>query len=276
MRHPNVGLSLSILPERLEAESEVEFPPPAFCQVKRFPDGPRQIGLRDGNLQAYRFNRGTISDGVLGFVGSAFSVHGIFSVLPSGFWFCESGKMLQNQSVSSMGKTPHMHPQGFQSINYSAMKDNKSTKLQGEPASARLKDQTAASPRILVVEDDIDVRHLNLEVLIGSGYQVDAAADGAAAWDALIADSYDLMITDNNMPKLTGVELLKKLRSARMELPVIMATGVLPTEEFTRCPWLQPAATLVKPYTVDALLEKVKAVLREANSDPGQLEPSPE
>jgi len=173
-----------------------------------------------------------------------------------------------------MGKTPHITRKVFPFILYSAMKDN--IPSQGEPACVLLQDQTAASARILVVEDDIDVRHLNLEVLIGSGYQVDAAADGAAAWDALIADSYDLMITDNNMPKLTGVELLKKLRSARMELPVIMATGVLPTEEFARCPWLQPAAMLVKPYTVDALLEKVKAVLRAANSEPAQLEPPPE
>jgi DNA-binding response OmpR family regulator len=120
--------------------------------------------------------------------------------------------------------------------------------------------------RILVVEDELHIRQLNTGVLIRSGYQVDAAEDGAAGWEALNADSYDLMITDNKMPRLTGVELLKKLYANRMALPVIMATGDLPTEEFTRYPWLQPAATLLKPYTIAELLGTVRKVLREADS----------
>jgi hypothetical protein len=61
----------------LETESEVEFPSPAFCQVESFPHGILQIGLRDGNLQAHRFNRRPVLDGVLGFVGSVFCIHGI-------------------------------------------------------------------------------------------------------------------------------------------------------------------------------------------------------
>jgi DNA-binding response OmpR family regulator len=131
---------------------------------------------------------------------------------------------------------------------------------------APLQSQTNPPHQILVVEDDISIRRLLTEVLSRCGYAVDAAEDGAAAWEALNADSYDLMITDNSMPKVTGVELLKMLRAARMELPVIMATGILPTQEFARYPWLQPAATLVKPYSIEALLGAVKKVLREANS----------
>jgi Response regulator receiver domain len=55
--------------------------------------------------------------------------------------------------------------------------------------------------RILVVEDDISIRRLSTEMLIRSGYQVDAAADGAAGWKALQGKSYDLVITDNFMPE---------------------------------------------------------------------------
>ncbi|MGA2788345.1 MAG: response regulator [Verrucomicrobiota bacterium] len=120
--------------------------------------------------------------------------------------------------------------------------------------------------RILVVEDEPHIRQLNIGVLIRSGYDVDAAEDGAAAWEALNADSYDLMITDNKMPRLTGIELLKKLYAHRMALPVIMATGESPAEEFTRCPWLQPAAMLLKPYTIEEFLGTVKRVLREVDS----------
>jgi two-component system alkaline phosphatase synthesis response regulator PhoP len=149
------------------------------------------------------------------------------------------------------------------------MKDNKISQA-GELSSTPLQFQTNPPHRILMVEDDISVSLLNTEILTRSGYEVDAAKDGAAAWDALNVDSYDLMITDNSMPRMTGLELLKKLRAARMEMPVIMATGVLPTREFTRSPWLRPAATLVKPYTVGELLRTVKKVLREAESTDGE------
>jgi DNA-binding response OmpR family regulator len=147
------------------------------------------------------------------------------------------------------------------------MKGN-GTSCIGEPAGVPLPPSTNPPPRILVVEDDVLIRKLNTRLLLGSGYEVDAAADGAAAWRALNADNYDLVITDNNMPKVSGVELLKKLRAARMALPVIMATGAFPHEEFTRCPWLQPAATLLKPYTPAEMLSTVEKVLREADSTP--------
>jgi twitching motility two-component system response regulator PilH len=126
-----------------------------------------------------------------------------------------------------------------------------------------------------VVEDDDDLRQVNARTLIHSGYAVDAAEDGAAAWEALQANRYDLVITDNNMPRLTGIELLKKLHATRMALPVILATGTLPKEEFTRNPWLQPVATLLKPYTVEELLGTVKEVLRATINACEQIGPPP-
>ncbi len=138
-------------------------------------------------------------------------------------------------------------------------------------------DQPSPPHRILVVEDDGDLRRLNTEVLIHSGYVVDTAGDGAAAWEALQAHRYDLLITDNNMPRLTGMDLLKKLRSARMELPVIMATGTLPTQELEQNPWLEPVARLAKPYATDRLVATVKEVLQTApakNNRP-HLNPKP-
>jgi DNA-binding response OmpR family regulator len=126
---------------------------------------------------------------------------------------------------------------------------------------ACLPDRAKPLHRILVVEDDGDIRRLNTEVLLQSGYHVDSASDGAVAWDTLQQKNYDLMVTDNEMPKVTGIDLLKKLCAARVALPVIMATGVAPKDEFARHPWLQPAALLLKPYTVDELLWVVKEVL---------------
>jgi two-component system OmpR family response regulator len=129
--------------------------------------------------------------------------------------------------------------------------------------------------RILVVDDDDDIRRLNTEVLIQFGYHVDAAEDGAAGWEALQLKSYDLLVTDNNMPKVSGVELLMKLRAARMALPVIMATATLPKKDLTRYPWLQAAITLPKPYTVDELLGTVKEALHATSGVRVDITPPP-
>ena len=136
----------------------------------------------------------------------------------------------------------------------------------GESASAPTQCQANPSNRILVVDDDISIRELSAEVLIPSGYQVDTAEDGAAGWEALQANRYDLLITDNKMPKVSGVELVKKLRSARMTLPVVLASSAIPTEELSQNPSLQLADTLLKPFTIDELLGTVKQVLRASDS----------
>ena len=119
-----------------------------------------------------------------------------------------------------------------------------------ESLGAQSRCQATPANRILLVDDEMDIRQVNAEVLRRYGYQTQTAADGAAAWEALQANSYDLLITDNSMPKVSGVELVKKVRSAHMTLPVILATSALPpAEELDRIPWLQPVATLVKPFS---------------------------
>jgi DNA-binding response OmpR family regulator len=116
--------------------------------------------------------------------------------------------------------------------------------------------------RILVVDDDADTRQLSIDVLAGSGYDVEWAKDGAAGWEALQANDYSLVITDNKMPRMTGVEMIGKLRAATMAVPVIMATRILPEHEFARRPWLKPEASLERPVSNDLLLATVKKVLR--------------
>jgi DNA-binding NtrC family response regulator len=113
-----------------------------------------------------------------------------------------------------------------------------------------------------VVEDDGDIRRLSTDVLVRCGYHVDAAKDGDGAWNAIQLNCYDLIVTDNDMPMVSGVDLLKKLHAARMAVPTILAAGILPVDEFTRSPWLQPAAMLFKPYTLAELMGTVRQVLR--------------
>jgi DNA-binding response OmpR family regulator len=144
-----------------------------------------------------------------------------------------------------------------------------------DPTHEPLQSQLNSRRRILVVEAEHDLRQLTAEVLIDDGYQVDVAEDGAAAWFALQRSEYDLLITDQFMPKVSGVELLRKIHGARMTLPVIMATRIMPTWEFALHTWLQPVKMLLKPYSFEKLLGMVKNVLHESSGTRSESAPSP-
>ena len=116
--------------------------------------------------------------------------------------------------------------------------------------------------RILVVDDEPAIRRLNSDLLMEAGYEADAVADGVMAWDNLKRNHYDLLITDNLMPKMSGVELLEKLHACHRSVPVIMATGTIPAEEIKCQPWFRIATVLLKPYSMQDLLEAVRNSLR--------------
>ncbi|HWW02907.1 MAG TPA: response regulator [Candidatus Acidoferrum sp.] len=145
----------------------------------------------------------------------------------------------------------------------------------GASAAPQAAGQTRPSKRILVVDDDLSIRRSCARVLSCSGYQTETAEDGAAAWEALQDNDYDLLITDNRMPRVSGVELVKKVRSAHMRLPVILASGDLPAQELDGNAWLQSVATLAKPFSGDELLGTVEKVLHEADRACEQIEPPP-
>lgn len=127
------------------------------------------------------------------------------------------------------------------------------------PAAVR---EGRSGARILVVEDDGDVCETIGRLLRHAGYQVDSANDGEAGWDALLHYRFNLLVTDNRMPRLTGVELIGRLRASGSSLPAILASGTLPWEEQDAPQELLPMATLEKPFTGVQLLAKVRAALR--------------
>ena len=115
--------------------------------------------------------------------------------------------------------------------------------------------------QILLVEDDDLIRQMLSRVLLASGYKVDVAEDGEAGRAALQWGNYDLLITDHNMPKLTGVGLVQKLWSARMSLPVILMSGAMPREDLETHSWLEFVALLAKPFSTELLLATVRTAL---------------
>jgi DNA-binding response OmpR family regulator len=111
------------------------------------------------------------------------------------------------------------------------------------------------------VDDDDDVLSLYALTLAGAGYSVDTATNGEQGWEALCATDYDLLLTDNDMPRLTGVELVARLHRAGMTLPVIIASGsiALPEEDDGRR--LGLTMVLHKPFGINELLGAVRQVV---------------
>ena len=151
------------------------------------------------------------------------------------------------------------------------MTDNELVQTGGLASAPLLRPTHLSPPRILVVDEDSDLRLLYTEVLVRPGYHVDAAEDGAAALKALRVNNFNLLITEHSLPTLTGVELVRTLRAARMALPVIMAAARLPVHELARNPSLQPVAVLPKPFYLSQLLETVRVVLRATVSPREQI-----
>jgi two-component system sensor histidine kinase and response regulator WspE len=89
-------------------------------------------------------------------------------------------------------------------------------------------DQTAVAPRqrILVVDDSLTVRAVQRQILEQHGYEVDVAVDGMDGWNAVRTGRYDLVITDVDMPRLDGIELVRRIRrEPRLQgLPVLVVS----------------------------------------------------
>ena len=117
--------------------------------------------------------------------------------------------------------------------------------------------------RILVVDDDSEQLDSSVAVLVGFGYEVETASDGAEGWAAIQANDYDLVVTDNKMPRMTGLEMIEKVRSSARVVPVLMATRHLPAFEFSLKPWLIPEGQLRRPVSGEVLLRAVQTVLHE-------------
>ena len=83
-----------------------------------------------------------------------------------------------------------------------------------------------ASKRVLVVDDSLTVRELERKLLLSRGYQVSVAVDGMDGWNALRAESFDLLITDIDMPRMDGIELVTLVRQdpSLRSLPVMVVS----------------------------------------------------
>ncbi|WP_084584516.1 response regulator transcription factor [Sphingomonas azotifigens] len=116
--------------------------------------------------------------------------------------------------------------------------------------------------QILVVEDDAELRAQLSAQLQAQGHAVVAVEDGRAAITALAEASYDVLLLDRMLPTVDGVEVLRRIRAEGVETPVILLTALGLTQE--RVEGLDAGADdyLVKPFELDELNARIRAVLR--------------
>lgn len=120
------------------------------------------------------------------------------------------------------------------------------------------------SPRTLVVEDDSAIRRGVLDALRAAGHQPTEAARGDVGLQLALSGDFDLLLLDMVLPGNSGWEILRVVRAARPELPIIVLTAC--GAENQRVDGLQLGADdyVVKPFSLRELLARVDAVLRRA------------
>jgi two-component system sensor histidine kinase and response regulator WspE len=131
--------------------------------------------------------------------------------------------------------------------------------------------RAAAKKRVLVVDDSITVREVQRQILRTHGYQVEVAVDGQDGWNKVRAEPFDLVISDVDMPQVTGLELVRRIRDdyALRDLPVIVVSYKDRDEDRLRALEAGANSYLTKSSFHDhAFLEAVTALIGTGVSRP--------
>ena len=117
--------------------------------------------------------------------------------------------------------------------------------------------------RVLVVEDERDLNHILVTTLSAEGYTADACYDGVEALDYLAGAEYDVVILDLMMPRMDGMELLRRMRVGGDNTPVILLTAKDSIPD--RVKGLDAGADdyVVKPFSFDELMARIRVVTRK-------------
>jgi two-component system response regulator QseB len=125
--------------------------------------------------------------------------------------------------------------------------------------------------RLLLVEDDADLRAMLTELLTDSGYVVEAAADGQRGLHLGLTQTFDVLLLDRRLPVVEGLDLLAGLRSRGVTTPVLMLSAI--AQPADRVAGLDAGAEdyLGKPFDVDELLARLRALQRRHLNDARSL-----
>ena len=121
----------------------------------------------------------------------------------------------------------------------------------------------SAPKRILVIDDDVAVRRSCERVLNGEGYKVEAVATGHEGLDRAVRRDVDLVVTDLRLPDLDGMEVVRRLRTRRPEVVVVIITGYGTVNSAVEAVKLGVSEYVEKPFTPEELSGAVGEALTE-------------
>lgn len=132
--------------------------------------------------------------------------------------------------------------------------------------------QLSGKERILLVDDEISVVDVIREGLTRLGYSVQATTDSQEALQLFCSDpqAYDLVITDQTMPGITGVELARKMSKVRKDIPIILCTGYSSVVNEENSAQLGIREFVMKPLEMNVLANVVRKVLDQKHKDPAR------
>lgn len=114
---------------------------------------------------------------------------------------------------------------------------------------------------LLVIDDDVSIRELLVEYLATRGYRVDGTSDGRIAIELMRSNSYDLVLTDYQVPHRDGLEILRVARQASPPLPTIMMTGYGTVETAVAALKEGAADFILKPFRLKRIHEAIQQAL---------------
>ena len=122
--------------------------------------------------------------------------------------------------------------------------------------------------KILIAEDDQDIRELIVLTLQFNDFEVNSAADGAAAVEAAQKDSYDLILMDVRMPRMTGYQACHALKKdeATKDIPIIFLSAKGQEQEIQKGLDAGAADYILKPFAPDVLVKTIKDVLARSKA----------
>ncbi len=121
--------------------------------------------------------------------------------------------------------------------------------------------------RILIIDDDDEIRELLEFDVSHSGYFVDTAKDGMEGLNKALNNSYDLILLDVMMPKMNGFDVCKNIRQAKLAIPILMLTAKGTIDDKTEGFDCGADDYLVKPFDIQEVLLRIRVLLRRNNFD---------
>lgn len=119
--------------------------------------------------------------------------------------------------------------------------------------------------RLLVVEDEKDLNSIICSKLVEEGYNVDACYDGQAALDYMEAENYDGAIMDIMIPNKDGITVLREMRNAGIQVPVLFLTAKTETQDIVRGLDAGASDYMTKPFEFSELMARLRVMLRTQN-----------